>query len=118
VADYIRLHPFLALERECALNSPRRTPRQIRVLGQRFAFCPIFRALIFSALIIIALIPLSMRGRHLSSGRAPRRSCAAIRLRTKCGALVGDMTQDRLLGVFGERRVNVLKLNMSLDQPS
>jgi K+-transporting ATPase, c chain len=86
----------------------------------RTALCllPIFGALIFSALIIIALIPLSMRGRHLSSGRAPRRSCAAIRLRTKCGALVGDMTQDRFLGVFGERRVNVLKLNMSLDQPS
>src|SRR5262249_32335216 len=31
-------------------------------------------------------------------------------------AAVADMTQDRLLGILGEKRVNVLKLNLSLDQ--
>ena len=34
----------------------------------------------------------------------------------KVRALVADMTQDRFLGVLGEKRVNVLTLNMALDQ--
>jgi hypothetical protein len=34
----------------------------------------------------------------------------------KIQALVADMTQDRFLGILGEKRVNVLKLNLALDQ--
>ena len=34
----------------------------------------------------------------------------------KIRALVAEMTQDRFLGMLGEKRVNVLNLNLALDQ--
>jgi len=34
----------------------------------------------------------------------------------KIRILVAEMTQDRTLGILGEKRVNVLKLNLALDQ--
>ena len=34
----------------------------------------------------------------------------------KIRGLVDEMTQDRFLGVLGEKRVNVVKLNLALDQ--
>ena len=33
----------------------------------------------------------------------------------KVQAVVAEMTQDRILGILGEKRVNVLKLNLALD---
>src|SRR6266436_9822987 len=36
----------------------------------------------------------------------------------KMEALVTEMTQDRFLGILGEKRVNVLKLNLALDSLS
>jgi len=34
----------------------------------------------------------------------------------KVRAVVAEATQDRFLGVLGEKRVNVLELNLALDQ--
>ena len=34
----------------------------------------------------------------------------------KVRSLVADMTQDRVLGILGEKRVNILKLTLALDQ--
>ena len=48
--------------------------------------------------------------------QAPRVAKARNLPVDKVHALVADMTQDRFLGILGEKRVNVLKLNLALDQ--
>jgi K+-transporting ATPase ATPase C chain len=47
--------------------------------------------------------------------QVPRVAKARNLSQDKVRALVADMTQDRFLGVLGERRLNVLKLNLALD---
>ncbi len=48
--------------------------------------------------------------------QVPRVAKARNLSKDKVRALVADMTQDRFLGVLGEKRVNVLDLNLALDQ--
>ena len=48
--------------------------------------------------------------------QVPRVAKARNLSQDKVRGLVADMTQDRFLGVLGEKRVNVLKLNLALDQ--
>jgi K+-transporting ATPase ATPase C chain len=48
--------------------------------------------------------------------QVPRVAKARNLPREKVQALVADMTQHRLLGVLGEDRVDVLRLNLALDQ--
>jgi K+-transporting ATPase ATPase C chain len=48
--------------------------------------------------------------------QVPRVAKARNLPQDKVQALVADMTQDRFLGILGEKRVNVLKLNLALDQ--
>src|SRR5207249_4838687 len=48
--------------------------------------------------------------------QVPRVAKARNLPESKVQTLVADMTQDRFLGILGEKRVNVLKLNLALDQ--
>ena len=48
--------------------------------------------------------------------QVPRVAKARNLSQDKVRGLVADMTQDRFLGILGEKRVNVLKLNLALDQ--
>src|SRR5438105_14213168 len=48
--------------------------------------------------------------------QVPRVARARNLPQDKVQAFVAEMTQDRFLGVLGEKRVNVLKLNLALDQ--
>ena len=48
--------------------------------------------------------------------QVPRVAKARNLPQDKVQGLVADMTQDRFLGILGEKRVNVLKLNLALDQ--
>ncbi|MBV8935913.1 MAG: K(+)-transporting ATPase subunit C [Alphaproteobacteria bacterium] len=48
--------------------------------------------------------------------QVPRVAKARNLPQEKVRTLVAEMTQDRFLGILGEKRVNVLKLNLALDQ--
>jgi len=48
--------------------------------------------------------------------QVPRVAKARNLPQDKVRTLVAKMTQDRFLGILGEKRVNVLKLNLALDQ--
>ena len=50
--------------------------------------------------------------------QVPRVAKARNLSQDKVRGLVADMTQDRFLGILGEKRVNVLNLNLALDSLS
>jgi len=81
----------------------------------------ILAAVLFNALVIVALIPLALRGvRYRPSNaaelQAPRVAGERGLDRARVERLIQEHTTGRALGFMGEPAVRVLELNLALDK--